>query len=191
MTTYDQKFTVSMIVAADLKNAIGRGNEIPWRVKRDMMNFQTLTLGKTVLMGRKTAQSIGRSLRDRRNLVLTRDCLAPYKGQEVVKSIKEAIKLAGPAELCIIGGAEVYKQALELNVVDVLHFTRIHGEVENADAFLPKQLGFTGGLMDSFEFPFHSSTETPGKPNAKVDRDSHAATYYHLDRRVPKNQMTL
>lgn len=191
MSTYDQKFTVSLIVAADLNNAIGRGNTIPWRVKRDMMNFQTLTLGKTVLMGRKTAQSIGRPLKERRNLVMTRDRIAPYKGQEVVTSIKDAIRIAGSGELCIIGGGEIYKQALDLGVVDVIHFTRVHAEIEDADAWLPKRLQFTGGLVDSFEFPRHIGTENPGKPGSKPDCDTHTASYFHIDRRIKKNLMTL
>ena len=103
---------ISLIAALDHNFAIGRGGEMPWHLPDDLKRFKALTLGKPVLMGRKTALAIGRSLPGRRNLVLTRGMHAPFDGQCVVQSIDEAIALAGDAELAVIGGGEVYALAL-------------------------------------------------------------------------------
>jgi dihydrofolate reductase len=173
--------TISMIVAADLANAIGHKNTIPWRSRKDMRNFQTLTLGKTVVMGRKTAESIGRALPGRKNVVLTSRDAAPYPEQTACRSLHQAVLAHDPnEELCIIGGAEVYRQALEAHLIDVLHFTRIQGLVD-ADAWLPEELGFTGGLVEMMAL----KATTVIHPQTKVKSvDTHDAVYYHVDRRV-------
>lgn len=128
--------TVSLIAALDRHHAIGRGGAMPWHLPDDLKRFKQLTLGKSVLMGRKTALAIGRPLPGRRNLVLTRAGAAPFEGQEAVASIAAAIELARGAELAVIGGGEVY--ALALPVATHLHLTWIDTAAEHADAFFPR-----------------------------------------------------
>jgi dihydrofolate reductase len=129
---------ISLVVAMDRNRAIGKGNELPWRLPDDLKRFKALTLGKPVLMGRKTADSLGRVLPGRTNLVLTRSGRAPFDGMQVVASVEEAQGIAlasGAAELCVIGGAEIY--ALTLPLADRLHLTHVDTVVEDADAFFP------------------------------------------------------
>ncbi|WP_187313247.1 dihydrofolate reductase [Lysobacter capsici] len=128
-----------LIAALDRKHAIGRDNALPWRLSDDLKRFKALTLGKPLLMGRKTAQSLGRALPGRRNLVLTRSGEAPFAGMEAVGSTEQALELAradGAAELCVIGGGEIY--ALCLPSASRMHLTRVDTEVEGANAFFPR-----------------------------------------------------
>jgi len=131
---------IDLIAALDRRYAIGRGNALPWHLPDDLRRFKALTLGKTVLMGRKTAQSLGRALPGRRNLVLTRTGRAPLPGMEAVPSIAAARTLAadggaGDGDLCVIGGGEIF--ALALPLASHLHLTWVDAEVEGADAFFP------------------------------------------------------
>ena len=128
--------TLSLIAALDRNYAIGRGGLMPWHLPDDLKRFKQLTLGKPVLMGRKTALAIGRSLPGRRNLVLTRGNAAPFAGQETVASIAAALEVARGTELAVIGGGEVY--ALALPVATHLHLTWIDTEAPDADAFFPR-----------------------------------------------------
>lgn len=130
---------ISLIAAMDRQRAIGRDNDLPWRLSDDLKRFKALTLGKPVLMGRKTAESLGRALPGRQNLVLTRSGKAPFDGMQPVASIQDALKLAekqAAAELCVIGGAEIY--ALALACADVLYLTHVDTQVADADAFFPE-----------------------------------------------------
>lgn len=130
---------LSLIAALDRNHAIGRDNALPWRLSDDLKRFKALTLGKPLLMGRKTAQSLGRALPGRRNLVLTRSNEVPFAGMEAVGSVEQALELAqgdGAEELCVIGGGEVY--ALCLTAATRLYLTRVDTEVEGADAFFPR-----------------------------------------------------
>ena len=129
---------LSLIAALDRNNAIGRDNDLPWRLPDDLKRFKALTLGKPVLMGRKTAQSLGRALPGRRNLVLTRSGAVPFEGMLAVASVDEALRIAeadGAEELCVIGGGEVY--ALTLPVATHLMLTHVETQVEGAEAFFP------------------------------------------------------
>ena len=127
---------LSLIAAVDQHRAIGKGNALPWHLPADLKRFKALTLGKPVLMGRKTAESIGRPLPGRRNLVLTRSGQAPFDGMESVASVDEALAMAtGSGELCVIGGGEVY--ALCLPRATHLHLTLVETVVDGADAFFP------------------------------------------------------
>ena len=129
---------VSLIAALDRNHAIGRDNELPWRLPDDLKRFKALTLGKPVLMGRKTAESLGRALPGRLNLVLTRSGRVPFEGMQAVATVDEALAAAagqGAAELCVIGGGEVY--ALMLPHAQVMHLTHVDTVVEDADAFFP------------------------------------------------------
>lgn len=128
-----------MIAARDRAGAIGHGNQLPWRLPDDLKRFKAFTLGKPVLMGRKTAESLGRALPGRRNLVLTRSGGVPFEGMQAVASLDEAHELAaadGACELCVIGGGEVY--ALCLPLATRLYLTQVDTRVEGADAFFPR-----------------------------------------------------
>ena len=129
---------ISLIAALDRNSGIGRDNDLPWRLPDDLKRFKALTLGKPLLMGRKTAQSLGRALPGRTNLVLTRSAVVPFEGMQAVASVEaamEAVRAEGAEELCVIGGGEVY--ALTLPLADGLHLTHVDTVVEQADAFFP------------------------------------------------------
>ena len=109
---------------------------MPWHLPDDLKRFKALTLGHPILMGRKTAQSLGRALPGRRNLVMTRQAAAPMVGMQVVGSLDNALKACGDAEqLFVIGGGEVY--ALCLPQAERMYLTHVDAEVERADAFFP------------------------------------------------------
>jgi dihydrofolate reductase len=128
--------TISLIAALDRNLAIGRDGQMPWHLPDDLKRFKALTLGKPVLMGRKTALAIGRALPGRENLVLTRGDGAPFAGQVVVRSLAEAIERAGLGELAVIGGGEVY--ALVLPHATRMHLTWVDTNITDADAFFPQ-----------------------------------------------------
>lgn len=128
-----------LVAALDRRHGIGRGNTLPWHLPDDLKRFKALTLGKPVLMGRKTAESLGRALPKRRNLVLTRSGKVPFDGMEAVASLDDAIALAardGASELCVIGGGEVY--AMTLPLATRLHLTHVDTVVDDCDAHFPE-----------------------------------------------------
>lgn len=130
---------VSLIAALDRNRGIGKDNDLPWRLPDDLKRFKALTLGKPILMGRKTAESLGRALPGRTNLVLTRSGRVPFGGMQAVASVDEALAAArdgGAAELCVIGGAEIY--ALTLPLADKLYLTHVDTVVSEADAYFPE-----------------------------------------------------
>jgi dihydrofolate reductase len=124
-----------LVAALDRRLAIGKGNALPWHLPDDLKRFKALTLGKTVLMGRRTAESIGRALPKRTNLVLTRSGFVPFAGMQPVASIDDARAIAGDGELVVIGGGEVY--SLTLPMAARLHLTHVDTAVEGADAHFP------------------------------------------------------
>lgn len=129
---------VSLIAALDRSNAIGRHGALPWHLPDDLKHFKALTLGKPVLMGRKTADALGRALPGRQNWVLTRSGHAPFAGMHAVAMLEDALQRAAEMdapELCVIGGGEVY--ALAFDHAHTLHLTHVHTRVEDADAFFP------------------------------------------------------
>src|SRR5580704_3389960 len=103
---------VSLIVAMAQNGVIGRDNTLPWRLPEDLRRFKAFTLGKTLLMGRKTFESIGHPLPGRDNLVLTRDASWHADGVVVVHSVEEALTHTSGGELVAIGGAEIYRLVL-------------------------------------------------------------------------------
>jgi len=125
---------LTAVVAVSDNDVIGRGNVLPWHLPADLAHFKRLTMGKPILMGRRTFESIGRPLPGRRNLVLSRgDFSAP--GIETVDSLEAARKrVAGEAELMIIGGAQVFEQSLPFT--DLIHLTRVHGQMDG-DTWMP------------------------------------------------------
>lgn len=134
---------VSIIAAYAAPNrAIGRDGELPWRLPDDLARFRELTMGHTLLLGRRTFQSLhGRRLAGRRIIVLSRTLNStPATADAVASSLEEGIELArdgyGETELFIAGGEQVYKQALDLGVVDRMYLTIIEAEIEG-DTFFP------------------------------------------------------
>jgi dihydrofolate reductase len=124
------------VCALDRERAIGRDGGLPWHLPDDLERFKALTFGHPVLMGRRTADSLGRALPKRRNLVLTRSGRVPFAGMEAVSSLDEAIAIAGGDALMVIGGGEVF--ALALPVATKMHLTYVDTVVEGADAFFPR-----------------------------------------------------
>ncbi|MEO7935392.1 MAG: dihydrofolate reductase [Dokdonella sp.] len=109
---------------------------MPWHLPDDLKHFKQLTLGKAVLMGRKTAVSIGRPLPGRKNLVMSRSGSAPYAGQISVDSIEAAVDHAAGDDLIVIGGGEIY--ALAMPRAERMHLTWIDAEAELADTHFPR-----------------------------------------------------
>jgi dihydrofolate reductase len=129
---------VSIIVAKARNGVIGVENRLPWHLSDDLKRFKRLTLGHPIIMGRKTFESIGKPLPGRENIVITRQSGLKIEGARVVGSLDEAIdacRKQGVAEAFIIGGAEVYRQALGL--ADRLYLTIVAADVPG-DAYFPE-----------------------------------------------------
>ncbi|MFT6103353.1 MAG: dihydrofolate reductase [Granulosicoccus sp.] len=134
--------TLSIIVAMASNRAIGKNNQLLWRLPEDLQYFKRTTMGKPIVMGRKTFESIGRPLPGRLNVVITRQQDWQHDGVKVVHTIEDALHLAeaqslidGMDEVMVIGGAEIYKTALPQ--ADKLYVTRVDAEIEG-DAFFPE-----------------------------------------------------
>ncbi|TAJ95253.1 MAG: dihydrofolate reductase [Gammaproteobacteria bacterium] len=120
---------VSLIVAMDEQGVIGQGCKLPWRLPADLRRFKSLTLGKPVILGRKTHESIGKPLPGRENIVISRDPDYRSPGCRVADSLDAALAAcADAAEVMIAGGAEVYRAALPL--ADRIYLTEVHARVD-------------------------------------------------------------
>jgi dihydrofolate reductase len=127
---------ISIIVATSMNNVIGVRGDLPWKLRDDLKRFRKLTLGKPVVMGRLTWESIGRPLPDRQNIVLTRQPGFAAEGCDVVASPAAALAAARDAEeIMIIGGGQIYE--LFLPKANRLHVTRVHASVDG-DAYFPE-----------------------------------------------------
>ena len=129
---------LSAIVATDRRGTIGKDGDIPWYLPADLKYFKRVTLGHPVIMGRKTFRSIGRPLPKRTNIVLSRDPFFTATGIVVVHSLREALghpAVTGAEESFIVGGGELYKQALPMT--STVYRTIVGTEVEDGDAFFP------------------------------------------------------
>ena len=116
---------LALIVATDRRGVIGRAGGLPWHLPNDLRRFKSLTMGKPIVMGRRTWDSIGRPLPGRHSIVITRQPDLAIAGATVVRSLDEALRAAGPVpEVCVIGGAQIFRLALpratriELTVVE-------------------------------------------------------------------------
>jgi len=132
---------ISLIVAMGLNRVIGRDNGLPWRISSDLAFFKQVTLGKPVLMGRKTFQSIGRPLPGRHNIVISRDPALAPDGVEMAQDLPAGLRQAeaaavrmGADEILVIGGAEIYAQALPL--AERVYCTEV-AAAPRGDAFFP------------------------------------------------------
>lgn len=126
---------ISLIAALDENFAIGRKGQLPWHLPDDLRWFKQLTVGKNILMGYNTALSVGRALPERTNYVLSRKHEAPFPGQVIVRSIDEALARCNGTGLMVIGGAQVYREALPL--ARRLYLTWVSVAVDGADTFFP------------------------------------------------------
>jgi len=125
---------ISLIAAVARNGVIGRDNSLVWRLSSDLKRFKALTMGKPILMGRKTWDSIGRPLPGRRSLVITRDRTLALPDATVVRDWDEALAAVGGDELMVVGGAEIYRLALPH--ADRLHLTEVDAAPEG-DAYFP------------------------------------------------------
>lgn len=158
---------ISVIVAMSKNRVIGKDNKMPWHLPADLAYFKRTTMGHTVLMGRKTFESMGRPLPGRKNVILTRQKDYHPEGCTVFHSIDEALSAFTGENLFVIGGAEIIKEFLP--VVDRLYLTLIDEEFEG-DTFLPE--------LNLEEWVERSKTE--GKTDEK---NLYAHTFYVYDRK--------
>ncbi|MFC2175860.1 dihydrofolate reductase [Bacteroidota bacterium] len=144
---------ISIIVAADENNVIGKDNDLIWHLPDDLKYFKKLTSGNVIIMGRKTHESIGKALPNRTNIVITRDKTYKAENCTVVHALNEAIAAANTkAETYIVGGEQIYRLALP--IADRVYLTRVHHAFEGDRSF--PQLG---GEWEEVESDFHPSDE--------------------------------
>jgi dihydrofolate reductase len=163
-----KKITLFTLVVAMARNGvIGRDNAMPWHLPEDLKRFKALTMGKPMLMGRKTFEAIGKPLPGRTSLVLTRDLGWRAQGVTVVRSLDDAFeKSADAPELCVVGGAEIYK--LTLPVAQRIHLTRVHADIEG-DTVFP-------------DFDLSQWREVERKEYPADDKNALATTFLTLER---------
>jgi dihydrofolate reductase len=126
---------ISFVVAIAENNAIGKNNQLLWSLPKDMKHFKEITNGHTIIMGRRTFDSMGKPLPNRRNIVITRNRELEIPGAEVTNSLADALsRCEADEEVFIIGGAEIYKEALDKT--DRIYLTRVHQRFD-ADTFFP------------------------------------------------------
>lgn len=126
---------ISIVVAVAANNAIGKDNQLLWRLPNDLKHFKEITTGHTIIMGRKTYDSVGKPLPNRRNIIITRQNIN-IEGCEVVNSLDAALALcADEREVFIVGGAEIYKQAMK--ATDCIYLTIVHQNFDG-DTYFPE-----------------------------------------------------
>ena len=142
---------ISIVVAIDEKRGIGKNNDLLFKIPEDFQRMKTLTKGHPIIMGRKTYESIGRVLPGRTNIIITSNPDFEVEGAVIVSSLEMAIEAAkdspGSEEIIIFGGGQIFKEALEKGLVDVLHLTVVKGDY-NADTFFPEYGEFTKVLFE-------------------------------------------
>ena len=164
----DRPGALELVVAVAENDVIGRRNGLPWRLSGDLRHFKSLTLGRPILMGRKTYESIGRALPGRVNLVMTRTPEFRAADCVVVGSLESACAAAGVGStLMVIGGAEVYRQCLPF--ANRIHLTLVHARVEDGDAFFS---GWRGAEW----------RETSRERHPADERNVHPYSFITLDR---------
>lgn len=126
---------ISLVVAVDEHNGLGKNNQLLCHLPADLKHFKNLTLGKTIIMGKNTYDSIGKPLPQRQNIVLTSKSIE-IDGVDIAHSFEEALQIAlHKEEIMVIGGASLYKQTI--NLADKIYLTRIHHHFD-ADVFFPE-----------------------------------------------------
>lgn len=159
--------TVSLIAAMSKERAIGADNKMLWHLPKELAHFKRTTLNKTVLMGRKTYESLGKPLPNRRNVILTRQTGLQIEDCDIVHSVEEALQKYGDGELMITGGGEIYQ--LFMPIADRLYLTEVDVNIANADAFFPE--------FDENQFQLISSEKVE-----KDERNKYSFTIHTYDR---------
>ena len=157
---------ISLIVAMDELNLIGRNGTLPWRLPEDLKLFRRLTLGKTVLMGRRTFESLGKPLDQRQNWIVSRDTGFQPPGCRVFRDIGEALAQAPPGELMVIGGTSVFQETLPR--ARRIYLTRVHARLEG-DTWFPH--------LDPAEFREVARSDHPAD-----DRHAYPYSFITLER---------
>ena len=163
---------ISLIVAMDDRQGIGHHGRLPWRLSTDMKRFKNITMGHHLIMGRKTFETIGRSLPGRKMIVITRNKVYEADGCLMAGSLEEALRFAkegGEEEVLVIGGGEIYRQALLM--ADRIYLTNVHTQVP-ADVFFPEL------TMGDWE-------EIRREEVSAGEKDSYPATFRVLERKHP------
>lgn len=161
-----ERKSVSQIVAMDENRLIGRGNGLPWRLPNDLKHFKAHTLGKTILMGRKTWDTLGKPLPQREHWVLTRDPAFRAEGCRRFSDVHAVIEAHRSGELMVVGGGEIYRQMLPFT--DRIYLTRVHAK-EQGDAWFPE--------FDESQFRVISREDHPAD-----ERHAHAYSFITLQR---------
>lgn len=168
MTQPPSHITVTLIVAMAENRVIGAAGSLPWRLPADLAHFKRLTLGHPILMGRRTFESIGKPLPERRNIVLTRNAHWTHAGVETVDSFEAALRLIEPPqELFVIGGEQVYRLALPY--ATRLYVTLVHADVPG-DVVFPS--------FDEAQWVIAEQRHHPAD-----ERHAHAMTFQRYERR--------
>lgn len=161
---------ISIVVAVSKNGVIGRDGDMPWKLSTDLKRFKALTMGKPLVLGRKTFESFGsRPLPGRPHIIVSRTAQIDAPSVDVAASLDDALSQArrqalalGVDEICVIGGGEIYAQALPM--ADILYVTHVETEIEGGDTFFP--------AIDPDVFQIHSETAVPAG-----ERDSFPTRY--------------
>jgi len=138
---------IKIIVATSRNKVIGDSNNLIWYLPADLKRFKEITTGNTIVMGRKTYESIGKPLPNRRNIVITRDVNYEVDGCEIVNSLEEALMISNQ-NCFIIGGGEIYKQSME--IADQIYLTLVHEDFEGDTTF--PEIGSEWKMVTSQDF---------------------------------------
>ncbi|OGI57447.1 hypothetical protein A3B85_01025 [Candidatus Nomurabacteria bacterium RIFCSPHIGHO2_02_FULL_37_13] len=144
---------ISLIAAIGKNNELGKNNTLLWHLSADMKHFRETTLLHAVIMGKKTFESIGKPLPNRRNIVITRDVKYKKEGVEIAHSLSGALDLFPDQkeEIFIIGGAEIYKQFMP--IADKLYITHMDAQDKEADSFFPEIIPVVWNEISHEEYP--------------------------------------
>ncbi len=163
---------ISILVGAAKNNVIGYQGDMPWKVSADLKNFKKITMGKPIIMGRKTFDSIGRPLPGRRNMVITRNINWAAKDVDIFADLDAAINAAGDCEEAIvIGGGELYKLALPM--AKRIYLTAIHATPEG-DTWFPD--------LNEADWEVAHKADLP-----QIETDTNTATFKVLERKISSN----
>ena len=161
---------ISLIVAASTNNVIGTQGDLPWRLSDDLKRFKAITMGKPIIMGRLTWESIGRPLPGRQNIVVTRQTGYAAEGCDVLTSVDEALEAAGAApEVMVIGGGDIYRQLLPR--AGRVYLTRVEAEVDG-DTVFPE--------LDEADWELVASEAREAN-----EKNAYAYTFMTFERRAP------
>jgi dihydrofolate reductase len=152
---------LTIIAAFANNNVIGMNNQLIWHLPADLKRFKELTMGKTLIMGRKTFESIGKPLPGRKTIIVTRNSDYYAEGCEVASSLKDALcKVKEEGEVFVAGGGEIYRQVINLHFTRKLYITRIYANFEG-DSFFPEISTEKWELVDREDRPIDEKNQYP------------------------------